>query len=249
MSAVRTPIAAPHRATRAWFGRGDGPVRAGALRFDLTIALVGLVVLLAWDFGGLDLAVSRHYGTHGGFPLRDAWWTRAMLHDGGRALGWCLMAFMVGGALWRNRNPALRRQHWTWIAVTLICLLLIPSIKQISASSCPWDLAEFGGVAAYVPHWRLGVRDGGPGHCFPSGHAVAAFAFLTLYFDWRTLRPRLARAALALVCVLGTLYGWAQLARGAHYVSHTLWSAWLCWLVCTVAAWWIGRRAAARAPA
>jgi membrane-associated PAP2 superfamily phosphatase len=76
---------------------------------------------------------------------------------------------------------------------------------------------------------------------------VAAFAFLPLYFDWRRRRPRLARGALAVVCIAGALYGWAQLARGAHYVSHTLWSAWLCWAVCTVAAWRLSRRAAARA--
>jgi membrane-associated PAP2 superfamily phosphatase len=127
-------------------------------------------------------------------------------------------------------------------------LLLVPTIKQMTATSCPWDLAEFGGVAAYVPHWRLGVYDGEPGHCFPSGHVVAAFAFLPLYFDWRSQRPRLARLSLALVCAAGALYGWAQLARGAHYVSHTLWSAWLCWMVCMLAARWQTRRAAARAP-
>ena len=245
MNVPGTPIAAPHCATRPWSGRSDGPRPASALRFDLTITLIGLLALLAWDFGGLDLAVSRHYGMHDGFPLREAWWTRSLLHDGGRALGWGLMAFMVGLALWHSKDKALRRQHWTWIGVTLICVLLVPAIKLVSTSSCPWDLAEFGGVAAYVPHWRWGVRDAGSGHCFPSGHAVAAFAFLTLYFDWRSLRPRLARAALALVCVMGTLYGWAQLARGAHYVSHTLWSAWLCWAVCTAAAWWTARRAVA----
>jgi hypothetical protein len=73
--------------------------------------------------------------------------------------------------------------------------------------------------------------DGGPGHCFPSGHAVAAFAFLPLYFQWRSERPRVAVALLAWVLGLGLLFGWAQLARGAHFPSHTLWSAWLCWVI------------------
>jgi len=48
------------------------------------------------------------------------------------------------------------------------------------------------------------------------------------------------------VCSIGALYGWAQLARGAHYVSHTLWSAWLCWVVCALAAHWQARRQSAR---
>jgi len=223
-------------------GRRGKARKPAPRRIDLAVALSGLALLVAWEIGGLDLAVARHYGTIHGFLWRNAWLTRALLHDGGRALGWCVLAAMVGIALWRTDDEALRRQHGYWIGITLLCLVLIPTIKRLSSSSCPWDLAEFGGVAAYVSHWRFGVRDGGPGHCFPSGHAVAAFAFLTLYFDWRALRPRLARGCLAAVCVAGVLYGWAQLARGAHYVSHTLWSAWLCWAVCAAAQWWRARR-------
>ncbi|HEX6017398.1 MAG TPA: phosphatase PAP2 family protein [Burkholderiaceae bacterium] len=237
--------AAAAHATPRWPDQRRAPRWPQPLRLDLAVALLSLLALVAWEVGGLDLAVSRHYGTIHGFLWRDAWLTRALLHDGGRALGWCVLAVMVGTALWRTEDPARRRQHGYWIGITLLCVALIPTIKRFSASSCPWDLAEFGGIAAYVPHWRLGVRDGGPGHCFPSGHAVAAFAFLTLYFDWRALRPRLARGCLAAVCIAGVLYGWAQLARGAHYVSHTLWSAWLCWVVCAAAAWWRTRGAGA----
>jgi membrane-associated PAP2 superfamily phosphatase len=91
-------------------------------------------------------------------------------------------------------------------------------------------------MAAYVPHWRIGVVDGGPGHCFPSGHAVAAFAFLPGYFLLREQRPGWAHAWLAAVCVAGAAFGAAQVVRGAHYPSHTLWSAWLCWVVCVVVA-------------
>ena len=215
--------------------------RAGStnrLRFDVTVALLGLLALLAWEATGLDLVLSRAYGTHSGFPWRDAWITRAVLHDGGRAVAWCVMALLVGRALWPATEDPRPPGRWYWIGVTLVCLLLVPAIKQLTHSSCPWDLAEFGGVAAYVPHWQLGVYDGGPGHCFPSGHAVAAFGFLSVYFGSRAQRPWLARLYLALICIAGVLFGWAQLARGAHYVSHTLWSAWLCWVVCVLAARW-----------
>jgi membrane-associated PAP2 superfamily phosphatase len=212
---------------------------------DLTVALVGLLALLAWESTGLDLVLSRVYGTPNGFPWRDAWVTRALLHDGGRAAAWCVMAFVAGRALLPAARDPQRAERWYWIGVAVVCLVLVPTIKQFSRSSCPWDLAEFGGVAAYVPHWQLGQYDGGPGHCFPSGHAVAAFGFLSVYFGWRDHQPWLARLCLASVCIAGALFGWAQLARGAHYVSHTLWSAWLCWVVCSLAArwWWLRHRA------
>jgi membrane-associated PAP2 superfamily phosphatase len=216
-------------------------------RLDLWVALAGLCLLLVWDLSGLDLVLTRAYGSRDGFAWRDAWLTSALLHDGGRALAWGVMALLLRHAIAPGVAvpQAERRERWYWIAVTVTCLLLVPALKRLAESSCPWDLAEFGGHARYVPHWMLGVRDGGPGRCFPSGHAVAAFAFLSLYFGWRTRRRRAARLALAGVCVVGALFGWAQLARGAHFASHTLWSAWLCWVVCALAA----RRSRQRAPA
>ena len=148
----------------------------------------------------------------------------------------------IGVILRATAGVPSRGERWRWIGVMLLCVVAVPAIKRFSATSCPWDLAEFGGVARYVSHWRLGLADGGGGHCFPSGHAVAAFAFFGLYFLWRDHDAQRARAWLAAVVVVGLLFGTAQLARGAHYPSHTLWSAWLCWTLCTLATPFIGGR-------
>ena len=64
---------------------------------------------------------------------------------------------------------------------------------------------------------------------------MAAFGFFGLYFLWRRHRPGVARLWLGVVLTAGLLFGGAQLARGAHYPSHTMWSAWLCWAVCVAA--------------
>jgi membrane-associated PAP2 superfamily phosphatase len=98
---------------------------------------------------------------------------------------------------------------------------------------------------AYVPHWMLGVVDGGPGHCFPSGHAVTALCFFGVYFGWRRQWPVAARRALALTLLAAAVLGATQLVRGAHFASHTLWSAWLCGSACAVmdAVWRLRGRA------
>jgi len=216
-----------------------------SLRGAWLAALAALAAVLLWEVAGWDLAVARLYGGATGFALRDAWLTRDLLHDGGRWLAASLLVLLAWDA-WRPllAGPS-RRARLFWLAVIIASMLLVPLPKRLSLTSCPWELAEFGGVAAYVPHWLPGVGDGGPGHCFPSGHAVAAFGFVGLYFLWRPQRPRLARAILAATLLFGIVFGWAQLARGAHFVSHTLWSAWLCWLVgCAAAAalqWRAGR--------
>jgi len=210
----------------------------------ITLGLLALLVL--WDVLGLDLAVVRRFGTAEGFAWRDAWLTRQVLHEGGRALAWLTLAAVVLDT-WRMKlTGPHRREKLYWVGVMLVCLLLVPALKRLSQTSCPWDLAEFGGSAHYVSHWLWGVPDGGPGHCFPSGHGVAAFAFLGLYFLWRPHRPQAARRVLVGVWVVGSLFGMAQLLRGAHYPSHTFWSAWLCWAICATASAWRHRNRLAR---
>ena len=217
-------------------------------RRDVLVSGAALALMLAWEASGLDLTSAGWFADATGFAARDAWWSRHLLHDGGRWLAGVALLAVTLGALARDKGQAMpRRTRLAWLLVVLVALVLVPALKRFSHSSCPWDLLAFGGSVPYVPHWLLGVVDGGPGHCFPSGHAVAAFAFLPLYFQWRVQRPALARGILAAVLLAGALFGWAQLARGAHFPSHTLWSAWLCWVVGCVAARILERRYAATA--
>ncbi|WP_298235650.1 phosphatase PAP2 family protein [uncultured Azohydromonas sp.] len=202
----------------------------------MRVALLALALLAAWEATGWDRTVARWLGDAAGFPMRDAWLTSTLLHNGGRRLAWAALALSAWDAIRPWQAGPSRKERLYWLGVTVAGSMLVPGIKRLSDTSCPWDLAEFGGHTAYVPHWAYWGRDGGPGHCFPSGHAVAAFAFLSLYFLWRPYRPVLARWLLFGVVGLGLMFGWVQLARGAHFPSHTFWSAWLCWALCTAAA-------------
>jgi membrane-associated PAP2 superfamily phosphatase len=224
------------------------PGAARPPRRDLVLALAALVLLLAWDASGADLWVARRWGAPAGFPWRDAWLTRGLLHEGGRLLAGAVLIALGVDALRRPAAGPSRRARAGWLGVVVVSLLSVPLLKRVSATSCPWDLVEFGGHAQWVSHWAFGVLDGGPGHCFPSGHAVAAFAFFGVYFLWRDHDRARARWALAGVWVAGLLLGGAQVVRGAHYPSHVFWSAWVCWGIAAGASAWQGwrvRRAAA----
>lgn len=227
----------------------DRPVRARALPAGTLAMGMALLALLAWDLSHLDLWAVRLAGDASGFALREAWVTRVLIHEGGRLVSYVAMGFIVLLNLLPRLLPALSRadRRW-WLVTTLVCLGVISLMKRVSLTSCPWDLAEFGGVAHYVSHWVLGTRDGGGGHCFPSGHASAAFAYLSGGWALARAYPRAARAWV-LACVgLGVVYGLGQMLRGAHYPSHTMWTAWICWAVTLAAAQvrpWRFRRAAA----
>lgn len=195
--------------------------------------LAGLALVIGWDLTGLDLPVSRLFAGPQGFALRDVWFTRDVLHQGGRLVAGVL-ALLLALDAWRPWRPGpSRAARAFWLGLLLAGWLLVPAFKRLSLTSCPWELTEFGGVAQWVSHWSWGVRDGGPGRCFPSGHATTGFGFFATAFLWR--RHAAGRWILAAVLVFGLATSWGQVARGAHYVSHCLWSAWACAVLCWLA--------------
>ncbi len=216
-------------------------------------AFVVFTLLLAWDASALDLGAARLFGNLDGFSLESHWFWRGVLHEPMRNLGWVVeFALLAGifrpfGAL--KKLPVERRLQ---LALSpLLALILVAEIKLHSRTSCPWDLQEFGGMATYVSHWALGMTDGGGGGCFPAGHASAGFAFFAGFFAFREVSPTTARRWLAGALVAGLLLGVAQQVRGAHYMSHTLWTGWLCWCsaaaIDAVVSQWIAQRPS-RAP-
>ena len=189
-----------------------------------------LLAVVLWDAAGADLAVAQLAGGPTGFPWKDSLWA-ARAHAWGRnASGVALAGLLLAVAFPFGPLRALGRgRRLQLFLVTAGAMLLVTALKHASATSCPWDLQAFGGAAHHVSHWRWGQPDGGPGRCFPAGHASAAFAFVAGYFALRLPRPRAASAWLAAALLAGLAFGLVQQWRGAHFTSHTLWTAWLCW--------------------
>ncbi len=209
-------------------------------RADLLVTALGLLLLLAWDASGLDIAAARLYGNAQGFAWREHWLTGGLLYSGGRWLAIALACALLLNVRWPWFSGLTRSERLRWLLVTLGCGLLVPLLKNVSQTSCPWDLAEFGGAAQahHVSHWDFSAQDGGDGHCFPSGHAAVGAAFFSGWFALRQRHRRAARWWLAAACAGTLLMGWSQLARGAHYPSHTFWTAWLCWTLSLLAMRW-----------
>ena len=68
------------------------------------------------------------------------------------------------------------------------------------------------------------------GQCWPGGHASTAFAFIGVYYAVRACGKPWAGKALTGVILLGGVLSLAQTLRGAHFLSHNLWTAWFSWL-------------------
>lgn len=201
----------------------------------VTVALLAAVLL--WDASGLDLPVMQLWGTAQGFPLKGHPWLSTVLHTRGQqasSLVYLLMWILV----WFPRGPwrALSRRERLASALAVTASVVTVSVlKHFSLTSCPWDLQLFGGPANYVSHWAWGVADLGGGQCFPGGHASSAFAFLATSLPFvLSGQSRLQRHGwrlLAVVVLIGLVFGLTQTVRGAHYPSHTFWTAWICWTI------------------
>jgi membrane-associated PAP2 superfamily phosphatase len=128
-----------------------------------------------------------------------------------------MLALWLACLAWR---PLRRGALYMALAAVAVVLL-----KNASPWSCPWDLVEWGGRYA-AP---------GPGRCLPAAHPLTGFALFGLYFALRRDWPRAARAALAAAWTIGLAAGAVQVARGAHFASHVLWTAWVAWAVALAA--------------
>jgi len=192
------------------------------------LALAALAIWLVLVRGGLDFALTAlAYSPQAhGFPLRDAWLTEQIGHKQLKHLGALLWFALVGVAIGSRtwRREALHAALGAALAATLVTTL-----RGLSAHSCPWDLAMYGGSGQWFEIFAEVPADPGPGRCLPSGHASSGFALISLYFALRDAHPRLARWGLALALTIGLLALADQVARGAHFASHSLWTAWVAW--------------------
>jgi len=197
----------------------------------LPLGLMLLAIAMSPWIGSLDVAVARH------FYDADA---RAWLVPSGRPPIWFALyrapkAFLIVFAIClvvafccSFRVPRLK-PYRGGIVVMLIAMALIPSLvsylKHTTHMYCPYQSTLFGGKVPDSGLFALHVRPlpgVKPGRCWPAGHASGGFAMLALMVFAERQRGRL-RLLLALPgLALGWTMGLFQMARGHHYLSHTL---------------------------
>ncbi len=219
---MRAPMAEPLLSGRA-LGR-----LAGAL------ALAALLILAEGN-SGLDLWLADamfDFHIHE-FPWQHAWLTEHIGHGTLKLLLTGLGALPIAAAVWDGLRRGRALPLWWQLRVRLLalCTALIPLVvsllKRASHSHCPWDLERYGG---YQPYYRLlehMPRWVEAGHCLPGGHASSALWLVGLAVFWLPHDVRKAAAVAGWALAFGGLVGWMQQMRGAHFLSHTLWSMWL----------------------
>jgi len=196
-------------------------------------------VLALFEFTPLDLALQDNF-----YNFAERRWTvnaaaplgRLVFYNGPKALIWVIaltaLTLAAGPARWRERWRLDRRGLWLAVLVIATVPALAGLGKKYTNVFCPSEIRRYGGDVAYVKLCAPFPADDRParrGGCFPAGHASGGFALLGLLAVRASRRWR--RGVLALGLGLGWWMGLYQMLKGAHYLSHTVTTMLVAWLV------------------
>ena len=204
----------------------------------LLLALVfGMFECTAIDIALQDRFFDFHTGTWCVSP--DARWPRLLCYDAPKAALWLTGLFLLvlacAPAGWRTRLPlqaAARRDLWICVGTLALAPAIVAGGKAATNVFTPREIRRYGGFAPYVKVAEAYPPDDHPskrGRGFPAGHASGGFALFSLSGLARTRRARAAGVLAGLGA--GGVMGLYQMLRGAHFLSHTLVSALVCWIV------------------
>lgn len=204
----------------------------------ITLGLLAGVLAL-FEFTNLDLWLQDHcfdFETRRWLVDEKAPLGRLVFYNGPKALVWVIalttLTFAAGPARWRERLQLDRRGLWLGVLVIATVPALAGLGKKYTNTFCPSEIRRYGGDTAYVKLCEPFPADDRParrGGCFPAGHASGGFALLGLLLVRATRRWR--NTVIALSLGLGWWMGGYQMLKGAHYLSHTLATMLVAWLV------------------
>lgn len=199
----------------------------------LAMTLLASAVLMG--AGGDQWLADQWYHLEGQqWALQNAWFTTHLIHQAGK---WtssvaALVAIVLCFHAWRSERAA----GWRWPLLYLVLAValgtgLVSLLKSLTNMDCPWDLTRYGGTRAFIGLFATRPPGMPRGVCFPGGHSSAGFAWISLYFFARMVRPAWRWRGLAVGLLAGGVFGVSQQLRGAHFLSHDLWTLAICWMV------------------
>lgn len=185
------------------------------------------ILLFVFPVGGtIDMQLIQPWvSQHGGFPYKNDWFLDKLNHTYVKQL--LTLVYVVFFFLWcaSFKVEKLKPQRWQYgymFWVSMLCTGIVGLLKAHSYHACPWYMTH------ETPTGFIWDFSATAGHCFPGGHASTGFALVTGYFVYRLYQTQRAWFYLVAAMIIGFAMGWAQMMRGAHFLSHNLWTAWVC---------------------
>ena len=212
---------------------------------QLWLPLGLLAAVVVWfgfpGLGGdaLDVGFQDLFWRHDHWLIpHDAWWGITFAYTGPKAV-------LIGLALWLILIAIMPLAFYPWMTrrralYMILCLALVPAIcsqlRTVTHMSTPLDLKMYGGAFDHLLLFQAKPA-GYPSNAFPAAHASGGFALLGIM--WTTIDPLERRRGLIFGLGAGLWMGLYQIARGEHFLSHTVTTALLAWIITLLLALWL----------
>ena len=209
-------------------------MQRNVLVVQLLAPLVIVALAIVSEYSGLDMAIARLFfdADTQSWPLKSNFWTAGVLHSGGRDLVVYTMSavllFLVATFFLRRIRPYRKGAAYLLLG-SLPGPAIVAILKSTTRIYTPWDLEVFGGDKPYLRLFDAAPPDMPAGHGFPGGHSSGGFAFVSAYFLLAAYKSAYRYYGLTLGLVLGFAFAFTQEVRGAHFLSHDLFSLVVCW--------------------
>jgi membrane-associated PAP2 superfamily phosphatase len=181
-----------------------------------------------------------NFTTHQWVLDRNAEPIKFILYDGIKKL-LILFAVLMLFSLVFFRKKELIKEYKKGILVIIFSAILVPVIiggfKKYTNMPCPKNEIHYGGIYPRVTVWEhypKYFKPKGSIKCWPAGHASGGFALLSLLFLFKSARAK--NRALILAMSVGWSMAIYKMLIGDHFLSHTLITMIMAWLIILIIA-------------
>ena len=159
---------------------------------------------------------------------------RFIFYSGIKTLFIAVVLSLIFALIFLRKAGWVKSRKKSLILIVLSCIvipLVVGFIKDATNIPCPNQLLFFDGGYAQIGLFEVMGDNNTRPHtsCYPAGHASGGFALLSLLFLFN--RPKSKRVAFVAVMLLAWGIASYKMLIGDHFLSHTLVTMLLAWLM------------------
>lgn len=197
-----------------------------------------IAVIALFEFTNLDIFVQNFF-----YDFNTNTWVidkkepilKFFLYDGIKGL-LIFFAISILFSLIFLRKKKFVKEYKKGLIIVLLSAIFVPltigSLKAQTNTPCPVSISHFGGEYPDIKVFDSYPKDflqESKAKCWPAGHASGGFALMALFFLFKT--PINQKRAIIAALILGWSMGTYKMLLGDHFLSHTIITSLLAWLI------------------
>ena len=206
---------------------------------NIIITLIVLILsILIFGLTDIDFMLQDNFyeqNTKSWILERDLQPYKFIFYDGIKKLLILVALLFLFSLVFFRKNP-LVKNYKKGIMVVVLSSIFVPltvgGLKKITNMPCPKNEIHYGGIYPSTKIWESypkTFKNYNKICCFPAGHASGGFALLSLFFLFK--RRRNKTLAIVGALTVGWSMGVYKMLIGDHFLSHTIITMILAWLI------------------